>query len=128
MKSRQFSRTPWSVSEIGFGAWAIGGSWGDVSEADAKGAVHAALDAGMTFIDTADVYGDGRSERIIRDVLKDRGGTRPMVATKAGRRQTKHVVEGYTKENLEGWIDRSLANLGVDALDLVQLHCPANDV
>jgi len=128
MKSRQFSRTPWSVSEIGFGAWAIGGSWGDVTEADAKGAVHAALDAGMTFIDTADVYGDGRSEKIIRDVLKERGGTRPMVATKAGRRQTKHVVEGYTKENLEGWIDRSLANLGVDALDLVQLHCPPNDV
>ncbi|MDB5553803.1 MAG: aldo/keto reductase [Rhizobium sp.] len=128
MKSRQFSRTPWSVSEIGFGAWAIGGSWGDVSEADAKGAVHAALDAGMTFIDTADVYGDGRSERIIRDVLKERGGTRPMVATKAGRRLPKQVVEGYTKENLEGWIDRSLANLGVDTLDLVQLHCPPNDV
>ncbi|UVC11585.1 aldo/keto reductase [Rhizobium sp. TH2] len=128
MKSRQFSRTPWSVSEIGFGAWAIGGSWGDVSETDAKGAVHAALDAGMTFIDTADVYGDGRSERIIRDVLKERGGTRPMVATKAGRRLPKQVVEGYTKENLEDWIDRSLTNLGVDALDLVQLHCPANDV
>jgi aryl-alcohol dehydrogenase-like predicted oxidoreductase len=128
MKSRQFSRTPWSVSEIGFGAWAIGGSWGDVSESDAKGAVHAALDAGMTFIDTADVYGDGRSERIIRDVLKERGGTRPMVATKAGRRLPKQVVEGYTKENLEGWIDRSLSNLGVDALDLVQLHCPPNDV
>ena len=128
MKSRQFSRTPWSVSEIGFGAWAIGGSWGDVSEADAKGAVHAALDAGMTFIDTADVYGDGRSERIIRDVLKDRGGTRPMVATKAGRRLPSQVVEGYTRENLEGWIDRSLTNLGVDTLDLVQLHCPPNDV
>ncbi|CAN7298507.1 aldo/keto reductase [Rhizobium sp. LjRoot254] len=128
MKSRQFSRTPWSVSEIGFGAWAIGGSWGDVSEADAKGAVHAALDAGMTFIDTADVYGDGRSERIIRDVLKDRGGTRPMVATKAGRRLPSQVVEGYTKENLEGWIDRSLTNLGVETLDLLQLHCPPTDV
>ena len=128
MKSRQFGRTPWSVSEIGFGAWAIGGTWGDVSEADAKGAVHAALDAGMTFIDTADVYGDGRSERIIRDVLKERGGNRPMVATKAGRRLPKQVVEGYTKENLEGWIDRSLANLGVDTLDLVQLHCPPWDL
>src|SRR5690606_9914635 len=119
---------PWSVSEIGFGAWAIGGSWGDVAEADARGAVHAALDAGMTFIDTADVYGDGRSERIIRDVLKERGGTRPMVATKAGRRLPKQVVEGYTRENLEGWIDRSLANLGVDTLDLVQLHCPPTDL
>jgi aryl-alcohol dehydrogenase-like predicted oxidoreductase len=128
MKSRQFSRTPWSVSEIGFGAWAIGGSWGDVAEADAKGAVHAALDAGMTFIDTADVYGDGRSERIIRDVLKERGGTRPMVATKAGRRLPKQLPEGYTSENLESWIDRSRENLGVDTLDLVQLHCPAREV
>ena len=128
MKTRQFGRTPWAVSEIGFGAWAIGGTWGEVSEADAKGAVHAALDAGMTFIDTADVYGDGRSERIIRDVLKERGGTRPMVATKAGRRLPKQVVEGYTKENLEGWIDRSLTNLGVDTLDLVQLHCPPWDL
>jgi aryl-alcohol dehydrogenase-like predicted oxidoreductase len=128
MKSRQFSRTPWSVSEIGFGAWAIGGAWGDVSEADAKGAVHAALDAGMTFIDTADVYGDGRSERIIRDVLNERGGTRPMVATKAGRRLPKQVPEGYTRENLESWIDRSRQNLGVDTLDLVQLHCPAREV
>jgi aryl-alcohol dehydrogenase-like predicted oxidoreductase len=128
MKSRQFSRTPWSVSEIGFGAWAIGGAWGDVSEADAKGAVHAALDAGMTFIDTADVYGDGRSERIIRDVLKERGGTRPMVATKAGRRLPAQTPEGYSKANLESWIDRSRQNLGVDTLDLVQLHCPAREV
>ena len=128
MKSRQFGRTPWSVSEIGFGAWAIGGAWGDVSESDARGAVHAALDAGITFIDTADVYGDGRSERIIRDVLKERGGARPMVATKAGRRLPKQVVEGYTKENLEAWIDRSLTNLGVETLDLVQLHCPPTEV
>jgi aryl-alcohol dehydrogenase-like predicted oxidoreductase len=128
MKSRQFSRTPWSVSEIGFGAWAIGGAWGDVSEADAKGAVHAALDAGMTFIDTADVYGDGRSERIIRDVLKERGGTPPMVATKAGRRLPAQTPDGYTKANLESWIDRSRQNLGVDTLDLVQLHCPAREV
>lgn len=128
MQSRQFSRTPWAVSEIGFGAWAIGGAWGDISEADAKGAVHTALDAGMTFIDTADVYGDGRSERIIRDVLAERGGTRPMVATKAGRRLPKQVPEGYSRENLESWIDRSRQNLGVDTLDLVQLHCPARDV
>ncbi|WP_137154426.1 aldo/keto reductase [Rhizobium sp. FKL33] len=128
MQSRQFSRTPWSVSEIGFGAWAIGGSWGDVAESDAKTALHAALDAGMTFIDTADVYGDGRSEKIIRDVLKERGGERPMVATKAGRRLPKQVVEGYSRDNLEAWIDRSLANLGVDALDLVQLHCPPWDL
>ncbi|MBL0373169.1 aldo/keto reductase [Rhizobium sp. KVB221] len=128
MKLRQFSRTPWAVSEIGFGAWAIGGAWGDVSETDAKNAVHQALDAGMTFIDTADVYGDGRSEKIIRDVLKERSGMRPMVATKAGRRLPAQVVEGYTRENLESWIDRSLTNLGVETLDLVQLHCPPTEV
>ena len=128
MKSRQFGRTPWSVSEIGFGAWAIGGAWGDVSETDAKGAVHAALDAGMTFIDTADVYGDGRSEKIVADVLKSRGGNRPMVATKAGRRLNPHVADGYTKANLEGFIDRSLKNLEVESLDLVQLHCPPTEV
>lgn len=86
MNYRKFGRTGRSVSEIGFGAWAIGGSWGDVSEADAQAALNAALDAGTTFIDTADVYGDGRSEKIIADVLKARGGERPFVATKAGRR------------------------------------------
>ncbi|TDY54097.1 aryl-alcohol dehydrogenase-like predicted oxidoreductase [Paraburkholderia rhizosphaerae] len=125
---RRFGRTGWDVSEIGFGAWAIGGSWGDVSEADARQALHAALDAGTTFIDTADVYGDGRSERIIRDVLRERGGKRPMVATKAGRRLNPHVADGYTKANIEAFIDRSRENLGVDTLDLVQLHCPPTDV
>jgi aryl-alcohol dehydrogenase-like predicted oxidoreductase len=128
MKSRQFSRTPWSVSEVGFGAWAIGGSWGDVSEADAKNALHGALDAGMTFIDTADVYGDGRSERLIRDVLKERGGTRPIVATKMGRRLPSQVPVGYNRQNMDAWIDRSLQNLGVETVDLVQLHCPAREV
>ena len=128
MHSRQFSRTPWAVSEIGFGAWAIGGTWGEVSEADAKAALNAALDAGMTFIDTADVYGDGRSEKIIREVLKERGGVRPMVATKAGRRLNPHVADGYTKANLEAFIDRSLTNLGVETLDLLQLHCPPTEV
>ncbi|CAB3757197.1 Aldo-keto reductase IolS [Paraburkholderia humisilvae] len=125
---RRFGRTGWDVSEIGFGAWAIGGAWGDVSEADARQAVHAALDAGTTFIDTADVYGDGRSERIIRDVLHERGGKRPVVATKAGRRLNPHVADGYTKANIEAFIDRSRENLGVDTLDLVQLHCPPTDV
>ena len=128
MHKRRFGRTGREVSEIGFGAWAIGGSWGDVSEAAAKAALHAALDAGVDFIDTADVYGDGRSERIIRDVLAERGGERPMVATKAGRRLSPHVAEGYTRAKLEGFIDRSLANLGVDSLDLVQLHCPPTEV
>ncbi|MEF2074805.1 aldo/keto reductase [Consotaella aegiceratis] len=126
--TRRFGRTDWQVSEIGFGAWAIGGSWGDVAEADAKKALNAALDAGVTFLDTADVYGDGRSERIIRDVLKQRGGERPVVATKAGRRLNPHVADGYTKANLEAFIDRSLRNLGVETLDLVQLHCPPTEV
>ncbi len=128
MKSRPFGRTGRDVSEIGFGAWAIGGSWGDVSEAEARGALHAALDAGTTFIDTADVYGDGRSERIIADVLKERDGDRPFVATKAGRRLSPHVAEGFTKDNLTAFVDRSRDNLQTDCLDLVQLHCPPTEV
>ena len=128
MRHRKFGRTGFTTTDIGFGAWQIGGAWGDVSEADGRAALNAALDAGMSFIDTADVYGDGRSEKIIADVLKDRGGQRPMVATKAGRRLSPHVADGYTKENLEGFIDRSLKNLGVERLDLVQLHCPPTEV
>lgn len=128
MKHHAFGRMPFTVTNVGFGAWQIGGSWGDISEADGRAALNAALDAGMTFIDTADVYGDGRSEKIIADVLKTRGGERPMVATKAGRRLNPHVAEGYTKANLEGFIDRSLKNLAVNSLDLVQLHCPPREV
>ncbi|MBB2700101.1 aldo/keto reductase [Rhizobium phaseoli] len=128
MKHHAFGRMPFTVTNVGFGAWQIGGSWGDISEADGRAALNAALDAGMTFIDTADVYGDGRSERIIADVLKARGGERPMVATKAGRRLNPHVADGYTKANLEGFIDRSLQNLSVETLDLVQLHCPPREV
>jgi aryl-alcohol dehydrogenase-like predicted oxidoreductase len=90
--------------------------------------LHAALDAGVTFIDTADVYGDGHSEQLIAGVLKARGGTRPYVATKAGRRLPKQIVEGYSFDNLSGWIERSLRNLEVDTLDLVQLHCPPTDL
>jgi aryl-alcohol dehydrogenase-like predicted oxidoreductase len=128
MRSRKFGRTGRAVSEIGFGAWAIGASWGQVDDTAAKQALHAALDAGVTFIDTADVYGDGHSERLIAGVLKERGGARPYVATKAGRRLPKQTVEGYSLENLIGWIDRSLRNLEVDTLDLVQLHCPPTDL
>jgi len=128
MREHSFGRTEFTVSDIGFGAWQIGGSWGEVSEADGRAALNAALDAGMTFIDTADVYGDGRSEKIIAEVLKARGGTRPMVASKAGRRLNPHVAEGYTKANIEAFIDRSLQNLEIDSLDLVQLHCPPTDV
>ncbi len=128
MKDRQFGRTGRVVSEIGFGAWAIGGAWGDVSEEEARGALHAALDAGTTFIDTADVYGDGRSERIIADVLKARGGERPYVATKAGRRAVPHVADEYNRKNLTAFVERSLQNLSTDCLDLVQLHCPPTEV
>jgi aryl-alcohol dehydrogenase-like predicted oxidoreductase len=129
LSKRQFGRTGWNVSEIGFGAWAIGGSWGGVAEDDAKAALNAALDNGVNFIDTADVYGDGRSERIIRDVLRERGGERPVVATKLGRRLDPHVTSGYAnRRELAGFIDRSLTNLGVDTLDLVQLHCPPTEV
>jgi aryl-alcohol dehydrogenase-like predicted oxidoreductase len=128
ISTRPFGRTGWHVSEIGFGAWAIGGSWGEVDESQARDALLAALEAGTTFIDTADVYGDGRSERIIRDVLQQWRGTRPVVATKAGRRLSPHIAGGYTRENLEAFVDRSLKNLGVETLDLVQLHCPPTDV
>jgi len=128
MHSVPFGRTARMTTRLGFGAWAIGGTWGEVSLSDAKAALHAALDAGMTFIDTADVYGDGRSERIIREVLAERPGERPFVATKAGRRLSPHVAEAYTGAAIEGFIDRSLTNLGVERLDLVQLHCPPTPV
>ncbi len=127
MRSRPFGRTGRNVGEIGFGAWAIGAAWGKVDDAESVAALHAALDAGLDFVDTADVYGDGHSERLIARVLKERGGERPFVATKAGRRLPAQTVEGYSAANLEAWIDRSLRNLEVDALDLVQLHCPPTD-
>ncbi len=127
MKQHAFGKLPAIVTEIGFGAWQIGSAWGDVSEENGKAALNASLDAGVTFIDTADVYGDGRSEKIIAEVLKARGGARPFVATKAGRRLNPHTVDGYTRKNLEAFIDRSLQNLGVDSLDLLQLHCPPTE-
>ena len=127
MQSRLFGRTGRSVGEIGFGAWAIGDAWGKVDDSESVAALHAALDAGLDFIDTADVYGDGHSEKLIARALRERGGPRPFVATKAGRRLPQQTVAGYSAENLEGWIDRSLRNLEVDVLDLVQLHCPPTD-
>jgi aryl-alcohol dehydrogenase-like predicted oxidoreductase len=124
MHHRVFGKTGINVSEIGFGAWAIGGTWGATDDSESKAALHAALDAGTNFIDTADVYGDGHSERLIAAVLKDRKGARPYVATKAGRRLPAQTVEGYSEANLRSWIDRSRKNLDMDTLDLVQLHCP----
>lgn len=123
MNYRQLGRTPWKVSDISFGAWAIGGSWGQVSDAEALGALHQALDSGVNFIDTADVYGDGRSERLIAKLKKARK-EEIVVATKAGRRLPKQTVEGYSQRNLIAWVEDSLRNLQCEAIDLLQLHCP----
>jgi aryl-alcohol dehydrogenase-like predicted oxidoreductase len=128
MRSKEFGRTKRQVSEIGFGAWAIGANWGHVDESDALAALNEALALGVTFIDTADVYGDGLSERLIARALKGRGGERPFIATKAGRRLPAQDVAGYSAANLTTWVERSLKNLEVDTLDLVQLHCPPTDL
>lgn len=125
MESRTLGRTDRPVSVIGLGCWQLGGDWGEVSEDDARTVLHAALDAGVSFLDTADVYGDGRSERLVGAVVAERDDTEHvLVATKAGRRADPHVAENYTPTALRGWIDRSRTNLGVDRLDLLQLHCP----
>lgn len=120
--------TGYEVSEIGFGAWAIGADWGSVDDTTAMAALNAAVDAGVTFIDTADVYGDGRSERFVAQLVKERPDVDLVVATKAGRRLDPHVADGYTGANIEAFIDRSLVNLETDSLDLLQLHCPPTDV
>jgi aryl-alcohol dehydrogenase-like predicted oxidoreductase len=123
MEQRPLGRTGADVSVIGLGTWQLGADWGDVDDEQAEEVLDAALDAGVTLLDTADVYGDGRSEVRIRKALAPRS-ERPFVATKAGRRADPNTREQYTPENLRAWIDRSRRNLGVDTLDLVQLHCP----
>lgn len=129
MKYRKLGKTNYKVSEIGFGAWAIGADWGSTSEIDSLKALHRAADLGVNFFDTADVYGNGRSEKIIAKFLKERKSKNKIyVATKAGRRLNPHVVSGYTGNNIEKFIERSLKNLKVDTLDLLQLHSPPNDV
>jgi aryl-alcohol dehydrogenase-like predicted oxidoreductase len=127
MKYRDFGRTGWKVSEIGLGAWAIGASWGEVSDEDALGAILTSIDEGVNFIDTADVYGDGRSERLVSKALKE-SHEKVYVATKAGRRLEPHVAQGFTGENLTAFVERSLRNLDVEAIDLLQLHCPPYEV
>jgi aryl-alcohol dehydrogenase-like predicted oxidoreductase len=124
MQQRELGRTGLRVSTVSFGAWAIGGSWGAVDDAESMRALHAALDCGVNFIDTADVYGDGRSERLVARLRRERPGETIHVATKAGRRLPAQTVEGYSRENLSAWVERSLTNLETDALDLLQLHCP----
>jgi aryl-alcohol dehydrogenase-like predicted oxidoreductase len=126
VQSRRLGKTGRDVSEIGFGAWAIGGGWGETNDEESLAAMHAAVDAGVTFFDTADGYGDGRSERLIAQLLRDRD--EPLVvATKFGRRLPEQKVSGYTYDNLRGWLERSRENLAVDTVDLVQLHCPPWD-
>ena len=110
MKYRELGRTGWKVSEISFGAWAIGGAWGGVDDKESLAALHAALDGGVNFFDTADVYGDGRSERLLAKLKKERK-EKFYIATKAGRRLPKQTPEGYNRENLTAWIERSLRNL-----------------
>ena len=128
MRYRRLGRTGFEVSAISFGAWAIGGAWGDVDDETSMRALHAAVDGGTNFIDTADVYGDGRSERLIARLRRERPGETIYVASKAGRRLPVQTAEGYSRANLTAWVDRSLANLEVEALDLLQLHCPPSSV
>jgi aryl-alcohol dehydrogenase-like predicted oxidoreductase len=127
MKYRELGRTGWKVSEISFGAWAIGGSWGSVNDKESLAALNRAIDLGVNFIDTADVYGDGLSERLVARLRHDRHET-IYVATKAGRRLDPHIAEGYNRKNLTGFVERSLKNLNTEAIDLLQLHCPPTEV
>jgi len=127
MKYRELGRTGWKVSEISFGAWAIGGAWGDVDDRESLAALHRAVDLGVNFFDTADVYGDGRSERLLAQLKRERS-EEIIIATKAGRRLDPHLASGYTRANLNAFIDRSLQNLETDTLDLLQLHCPPTEV
>jgi aryl-alcohol dehydrogenase-like predicted oxidoreductase len=125
MRQRRLGKTGRQVSEVGFGAWAIGGSWGETDDAESLAALHAAVDAGITFFDTADVYGDGRSERLLAELMRERD--EPLViATKFGRRVAQEV-ENYSESNLRAWLERSRENLEVETVDLVQLHCPPWD-
>jgi len=124
MERRNLGSTGMRVSAISFGAWAIGGTWGEVDDEESLAALRAALDAGMNFIDTADVYGDGRSERLVARLRRERPRDAILVATKAGRRLPTQTPGGYTRANLTAWVERSLANLEMEAVDLLQLHCP----
>jgi len=128
METRTLGRTGWKISTVSFGAWAVGGTWGPVDDSESMAALHRALERGVNFIDTADVYGDGHSERLIARLRREHKGHDFYVATKAGRRLPKQTVEGYSRENLTAFIERSLKNLEVDTIDLLQLHCPPQDL
>lgn len=127
MQYRILGKTGYRVSSVSFGAWAIGGTWGTINDDESFAALNRAVELGVNFFDTADVYGDGKSERLIARLRKAR--SEPIVvATKAGRRLNPHVADGYNRQNLTAFIERSLRNLEADALDLLQLHCPPTDV
>src|SRR6266516_5243658 len=128
MKYRTLGRTGWQISEIGFGSWGIGGdAWGSTNDQASEAALHKAIDLGVNFIDTADVYGDGHSEQLIAQVRKSRS-EQLIIATKAGRRLNPHTAAGYNRHNLTSFVERSLRNLETEALDLLQLHCPPSEV
>ena len=127
MNYRELGRTGWRVSTVSFGAWAIGAAWGAVDSGESLRALHRAVDLGVNFFDTADVYGDGHSERLLAQLKRERD-EEIIVATKAGRRLDPHIADGYNAKNLSQFIERSLKNLAVEALDLVQLHCPPTEV
>ena len=127
MYYRALGRTGWNVSAISFGGWAIGSAWGNVEDKDSLAALNRAVDLGVNFFDTADVYGDGRSERLLAQLKRDRK-EEIIIATKAGRRLDPHLASAYTGKNIAAFIERSLLNLETETLDLVQLHCPPVDV
>lgn len=127
MEYRELGRTGWRVSAIGFGGWAIGGTWGPVDDRESLAALHRAVDLGVNFFDTADIYGDGRSERLLAQLRQEQRATL-HIATKVGRRLDPHTAKGYDRQNLTAFVERSLKNLQSDALDLVQLHCPPTEV
>ena len=126
MKFREFSNLGWRVSEIGLGCWAIGADWGNVSLDDAREVLKTTLDKGVNFYDTADVYGDGRSEQLVSELIKSTS-ERLYVATKAGRRLNPHTADGYNLLNIESFVERSLKNLNIECIDLLQLHCPPSE-
>jgi len=127
MQYRELGRTDWKISTVSFGAWAIGGTWGPVDDKESLAALHRAVDLGVNFFDTADVYGDGRSENLMKQLRSERK-EEIFITTKAGRRLDPHTAAGYNRKNLTAFIERSLKNLGTDAIDLLQLHCPPTDV
>ena len=127
MEKRRLGKTGWDTSVIGFGGWAIGADWGETDDDTSRAALRAAAAAGVNFFDTADVYGDGRSERLLAGLRREL--SEPIfVATKVGRRAPEQRVEHYRPENLVAWVDRSRENLEIETLDLVQLHCPPTDL